>query len=204
VCGGCWWVWGGHKTDTSRTPWPARAALIKCSAERRSSWSCSSKRSAGDGAPGVQRVGKRCEEPDGACLPGLCRLQLAERDGALDEDRLLADVVPAQTESLARARARVGVGEDCDERRVCLAVVVEHRGDGLRPEIASNGDLVAMSGALRRDEDLKRIPALRRILELEADPAGLVAPSPTPGLRPGAALDGELSHPERSRPGVSR
>jgi hypothetical protein len=66
----------------------------------------------------------------------------------------------------------------------------EHLGGGLRPEIASTGDLVAMSAALRRDEDLKRIPALRRILELEADPAGLVAPSPPPGLPPGAALEG--------------
>ena len=87
----------------------------------------------------------------------------------------------------------------------------EHLGGGLRPEIASTGDLIAMSAALRRDEDLKRMPALRRILELEADPAGLVAPSPPPGLRPGAAAGGELSHLERSRragpgngPGVGR
>ena len=87
----------------------------------------------------------------------------------------------------------------------------EHLGGGLRPEIASTGDLIAMSAALRRDEDLKRMPALRRILQLEADPAGLVAPSPPPGLRPGAAAGGELSHLERSRragpgngPGVGR
>jgi hypothetical protein len=87
----------------------------------------------------------------------------------------------------------------------------EHLGGGLRPEIASTGDLIAMSAALRRDEDLKRMPALRRILELEADPAGLVAPSPPPGLRPGAAAGGELSRLERSRragpgkgPGVGR
>jgi hypothetical protein len=81
----------------------------------------------------------------------------------------------------------------------------EHLGGGLRPEIASTGDLIAMSAALRREQDLKRIPALRRILELEADPAAIVKPTPVgveqlhPGLPPGTALDGELSHLERSR-----
>ncbi len=49
----------------------------------------------------------------------------------------------------------------------------EHLGDGLRPTIASTGDLIAMSAALRRPEDLERLPALRRILELEPEPARL-------------------------------
>ncbi len=81
----------------------------------------------------------------------------------------------------------------------------EHLGGGLRPEIASTGDLIAMSAALRREQDLKRIPALRRILELEADPAAIVKPTPVgveqqhPGLPPGTTLDGELSHLDRTR-----
>jgi hypothetical protein len=87
----------------------------------------------------------------------------------------------------------------------------EHLGGGLRPEIASTGDLTAMSAALRRDEDLERMPALRRILELEADPAGLVAPSPRPVLKPGDAARAAPSHLQRARssgrdtgPGVGR
>jgi hypothetical protein len=75
----------------------------------------------------------------------------------------------------------------------------EHLGDGLRPEIASTGDLVATSAALRRPEDLKRLPSLRRILELEADPAALVTPPRTRGLRPGAAIEDEPGYLERSR-----
>jgi len=80
----------------------------------------------------------------------------------------------------------------------------EHLGSGLRPEIASTGDLIAMAAALRREQDLERIPALRRILELEADPAAIVIPPPVgveqlhPGLPPGTALDGELSHLDRT------
>jgi hypothetical protein len=81
----------------------------------------------------------------------------------------------------------------------------EHLGGGLRPEIASTGDLIAMSAALRRQQDLRHIPALRRILELEADPAAIVKPTPVgveqlhPGLPPGATLDGEISHLDRAR-----
>ncbi len=58
-----------------------------------------------------------------------------------------------------------------------------------------------MSAALRRDQDRERVPALRRILELEADPAALVAASPPltlpPSLSPGAAL--KLPRPARPR-----
>ena len=73
----------------------------------------------------------------------------------------------------------------------------------MRPEIASTGDLIAMSAALRREQDLERIPALRRILELEADPAAIVRAPPVgveqlqPGLPPGTP--GELSHLDRMR-----
>jgi hypothetical protein len=80
----------------------------------------------------------------------------------------------------------------------------EHLGGGLRPEIASTGDLIAMSAALRREQDLKRIPALRRILVLEADPAAIVKPPPVgvkqtqPGLPPGTALK-EPDYLARSR-----
>jgi hypothetical protein len=40
-------------------------------------------------------------------------------------------------------------------------------GDGLRPEVASTGDLVRMLEALGRDDDALRIAAMRRVVELD-------------------------------------
>lgn len=58
----------------------------------------------------------------------------------------------------------------------------EHLGQGLRPDVASIGDLIGMAAALGRPQDLERWPMLRRILELEADRAALV-PADLPGPR---------------------
>lgn len=62
----------------------------------------------------------------------------------------------------------------------------EHLGHGLRPDVASTGDLIAMVAALGRARDLERWPMLRRILELEADPAAILATNP--GRRPPVSL----------------
>lgn len=43
----------------------------------------------------------------------------------------------------------------------------EHLGHGLRPDVASVADLARMAAALGREQDLARLPELRRILELE-------------------------------------
>jgi len=85
----------------------------------------------------------------------------------------------------------------------------EHLGDGLRPTIASTGDLIAMAAALRRPEDLERLPALRRILELEAEPARLVAVQPPlklpPALAPGEAeKSARPAHLRRGGPAPGR
>jgi hypothetical protein len=71
----------------------------------------------------------------------------------------------------------------------------EHLGGGLRIEIASIADLITMAAALRRPEDVERLPALRQILRLEADRAALVT---TSALPPGSALD--LRRPRDVRP----
>jgi hypothetical protein len=47
------------------------------------------------------------------------------------------------------------------------AATREHLGHGLRPNVASVADLARMAAALGRDQDLNRLPELRRILELE-------------------------------------
>ena len=118
----------------------------------------------------------------------LADMGAVRRDGrglVVDEAHLRAEpVIELSTDfgELKLIAAPTGVPRGYDALRA--GANSEHLGGGLRPEIASTGDLVAMPAALRRDEDLRRIPELRRILELEADPAALVAPSPPPACPP--------------------
>jgi hypothetical protein len=49
------------------------------------------------------------------------------------------------------------------------AATNEHLGHGLRPLVASTGDLARMAAALHRNEDVARLPQLRRVMELEAN-----------------------------------
>jgi hypothetical protein len=145
----------------------------------------------------------------------LADMGAVRRDGkelVLDEATLRAEpVIDLATPfgELQLIAAPAGVPRGYDALRA--GATSEHLGGGLRPEIASTGDLAAMSAALRRDEDLERMPALRRILELEADPAGLVTPATPPVLQRGDAARAAPSHVDRSRrrgpgasPGVGR
>ncbi len=145
----------------------------------------------------------------------LAEMGAVRRDGAdlvLDEEHLRANPVIELATPFGELKviaAPAGVPRGYEALRA--GATREHLGDGLRPEIASTGDLAAMSAALRRDADLERMPALRRILELEADPAALVAPAPPPVRRPGDAARAAPSHLDRSRrpgrgagPGVGR
>jgi hypothetical protein len=47
------------------------------------------------------------------------------------------------------------------------AAVREPLGQGLRPAVASKGDLARMLSALGRDEDAEKLRQLRRLIELE-------------------------------------
>jgi hypothetical protein len=58
----------------------------------------------------------------------------------------------------------------------------ENLGHGLEPYVASAGDLAGMAAALHRDEDIARLPELRRIMELEVDRQQTIAP-PQPVVR---------------------
>lgn len=49
------------------------------------------------------------------------------------------------------------------------AAVREPIGQGLRPAVASKGDLARMLSALGRDEDLEKLRQLRRLIELERE-----------------------------------
>ena len=68
----------------------------------------------------------------------------------------------------------------------------EHLGHGLRPLIASTGDLARTAAALGRDEDLARLPELRRIMELEVDREQTLAP-------PAASKPAVTGRPGRGR-----
>jgi hypothetical protein len=47
------------------------------------------------------------------------------------------------------------------------AATMEHLGRGLRPSVASTGDLARMLAALGRELDMPKLQALRRVAELE-------------------------------------
>ena len=47
------------------------------------------------------------------------------------------------------------------------AATMEHLGRGLRPSVASTGDLARMLAALGREDDMPKLQALRHVAELE-------------------------------------
>jgi hypothetical protein len=169
---------------------------------------------------GLARVARGSDEvSDGVDIcPALQPANLARLDAALsamgaggdapiDETRLRAEpVIEVMTAvgELKIVAAPAGVPRGYEALRPGAST--EHLGDGLQPTIASTGDLIAMSAALRRPEDLERLPALRRILELEAEPARLVAVKP-PVKLPRSLAPGEadkLPRPARGRSAPAR
>ncbi len=96
---------------------------------------------------------------------------------ALDESTIAA-------EPLIRLRSPHGkvvvVGEPAGTRRgyddLRRAATREPLGRGLRPAVASTGDLARMLAALGRDADLPKLQALRRLAELEHDPGHELSP----------------------------
>ena len=77
------------------------------------------------------------------------------------------------------------------------AATREDLGHGLRPLVASTGDLARLAAALSREDDVARLPELRRIMELEADREAILA---TPIRGPGRTTRRTL---ERGR-GIER
>ncbi|MGI8863806.1 MAG: hypothetical protein ACR2JH_05310 [Solirubrobacteraceae bacterium] len=56
------------------------------------------------------------------------------------------------------------------------AATKEHLGHGVQPLVASVGDLARLAAALHREQDVARLPQLRRIIELEADRQVTITP----------------------------
>ncbi|MGH3610804.1 MAG: hypothetical protein ACRDRD_22350 [Pseudonocardiaceae bacterium] len=108
---------------------------------------------------------------------------------ALDEQMLTRDPVvelPTSAGVLKVIASPAGVPNGyVDLRR---AASREDLGHGVRPLVASAGDLAAMAAALHREQDLERLAALRRIVELHA--GRLSQPEPATRIsqtRPGPA-----------------
>jgi hypothetical protein len=92
-----------------------------------------------------------------------------------DKRRLSVDEEALALEPVIRLRTRMGelklVPEPAGTRRgyedLRRGASREHIGEGLRPNVASVGDLARMAAALGREQDLVRSRELRRIMESE-------------------------------------
>jgi hypothetical protein len=87
-------------------------------------------RPAGDHPPLPEIIRKRRQETNGAVLPRLGVGLLAKRDRPLDQQGLLTDISPTQTERFTGTKPRIR--EDGDERRVAGAERCTHRLDPAR------------------------------------------------------------------------
>lgn len=103
---------------------------------------------------------------------------------ALSDSAVLA--VPTDAGELKVIASPAGVPNGfVDLRR---AAAREDLGHGLRPLVACTGDLAAMAAALGREQDLVRLPMLRRIVELEVGGQALQrAPTPAHTVRRAAS-----------------
>ncbi|MDQ3381866.1 MAG: hypothetical protein M3546_16380 [Actinomycetota bacterium] len=108
----------------------------------------------------LERLGKALEELEAR--------RTDRRRVSLDEETLAREPV-------VRLRTTAGelqiVPEPAGTRRgyedLRRAATREHIGEGLRPNVASVGDLARMAAALGREQDLVRSYELRRIMEVE-------------------------------------
>ena len=101
--------------------------------------------------PNLGRLGTALAQLDAARIDG--------PDFVLDPEQFRAvNVVTLSTAfgELKLVAAPAGVPRGYEALKAGAST--EHLGGGLRPEIASTGDLIAMAAALRREQDLERIP----------------------------------------------
>jgi hypothetical protein len=111
-------------------------------------------------ASNLPRLQRALEHLDATPATGKRRaLDLAQ----LDQQPVVPLKTPAGPLQLVAQPAGTRNGYD-DLRRGATG---EHIGHGLRPTVASIADLARMAAALGRDQDLRRLGELRRIMELE-------------------------------------
>lgn len=91
------------------------------------------------------------------------------RASALGEDGLGDEVIELSTSAGALKLVPSPTGASSGYPDLRRAATSEHLGPGLRPLVASTGDLARMAAALHREQDIARLAQLRRVMELEVD-----------------------------------
>ena len=103
--------------------------------------------------------------------------ELESRQRSIDARTLISQEITSVASGAGEVKlvpAPAGVPNGfADLRR---AATREHLGQGLRPLVASTADLARMSAALHREQDVARLPELRRIVELEVERELMPAP----------------------------
>jgi hypothetical protein len=128
------------------------------------------------GTANIERLGRAATELDASPLDGG---QLVFDERTLGAGDLVAFSTSAGELKVVPSPAGAANGF-VDLRR---AATKEALGQGLRPLVASTGDLARMAAALHRDEDIARLAELRRIMELEVDREAIIT-SPVRRLAP--------------------
>ncbi|MGI8430074.1 MAG: hypothetical protein ACR2OB_12420 [Solirubrobacteraceae bacterium] len=142
------------------------------------------------GRDNIDRLERATSELDARRLGGQT---LVWSEQAIDAEDVL--LLSTQFGALNIVGTPAGVPRGCVDLR--HAATKEHLGYGLQPFVASAGDLARMAAALHRDQDVARLPELRRIMELEADREQTLAPAASPSLRTGMSLRLGREGPER-------
>ncbi|MGI8864425.1 MAG: hypothetical protein ACR2JH_08525, partial [Solirubrobacteraceae bacterium] len=107
------------------------------------------------GRDNIDRLERAVSDLDARRLDGQA-LVLSEQ--AIDREAVLA--LLTQFGALKIVGTPAGVPRGCVDLR--HAATREHLGYGLQPFVASAGDLARMAAALHRDQDVSRLPELRR------------------------------------------
>lgn len=119
--------------------------------------------------PNVTRLERALHELEAKRVDGE---DLVLTEGALAEENVLELTTPYGEMKLVAAPAGAPRGFTA----LRAAASKEDLGHGLRPYVASAGDLAAMAAALHREQDIARLPELRRIMQLEVDREQTISP----------------------------
>jgi hypothetical protein len=87
----------------------------------------------------------------------------------LSDESLAREVIELATSAGELKIAACPAGAPSGFADLRRAATKEHLGHGLQPLVASTGDLARLAAALHRDQDIARLPELRRVMELEVD-----------------------------------
>jgi len=116
----------------------------------------------------LERLGTALAELDAQPIDGEALM--------LSDERLAREVIELATSAGELKLAACPAGAPSGFADLRRAATKEHLGHGLQPLVASTGDLARLAAALHRDQDIARLPELRRVMEFEVDRQLTVTP----------------------------